>query len=363
MTLESAGAWTVAHDFAFVYAGAERVTRLLAHEVLQGAPVVAIQGRESVLSTLSGSGSRFVYPRVLGMRNVQRALVPLYPATLGRIRPVDGHLLASSYAFAHHIPATGRRVVYCHSPLRQIWSGYDAYLSHMPFHQRVVAPRLFSYLRARDRAAARRADAYIAASAGVAARIDRFYGIQPAATIQPPVEGHFLQHPLEGKEDYFLWVGRITEPYKQLTPVVEAFADLSARLLIVGDGPTRQRLQARATPNVEFLGWQTGEQLGHHYRAARAVIFPSEDDFGIVPLEAMASGTPVLAFGSGGATQTVVEDLSGLFFHEQTPGAIREVLGRFERATWDPRVIRDHARQFGEDRFVQSVRDVLAGVL
>jgi glycosyltransferase involved in cell wall biosynthesis len=164
------------------------------------------------------------------------------------------------------------------------------------------------------------------------------------------------------REDFYLFVGRITEPYKRLGLLLEAFRQMpDRRLVVVGDGRDRLRLQRTAPSNAHFLGWRSATEVAALYNRAHALLFPSEDDFGLVPVEAMACGLPVLAYGSGGALDTVVQECTGLFFDEQTPAAVIKSIMQFEELDWDEDAIVAHSRRYGLGAFVSTIRQILEG--
>lgn len=353
--------WTVVHDFAFAHGGAEVVTSALADEVLDGAPVRYLAGDPEVVARLQKSGDVGVLlPEWLATERSFRALTPAYPWLTRGVTPIEGNVLASSYAFAHHVRCTGTKVVYCHSPLRQVWSGYDDYTSTGPWMNRTVTRITASYLRRKDVEASARADLYIASGQPVAQRLERYYGMRGVPVIAPPVDTrHFVSRGRE-REDFYLWVGRVIEPYKRLSVVLEAFSDLRAsRLLVAGSGPDLARLQRGAPRNVSFLGWQGKDALADLFSRARAVIFSSEDDFGLVPVEAMACGAPVVALRAGGAATTVAEGMTGTFYESPTSSALVRAIREHETGSWDENVIVNHAQQYGIEAFTTKMRELL----
>lgn len=351
--------WTIAHDYFFQLGGAERVTATLATRAYPNARVVARSGDDRVLYEL-GITSRTEFDGVGYRASNYRQRSLLSPLELMARRPVDGHLLSSSYAFAHHRRATGKHVVYCHSPLRQIWSGEDLYASSSRRFRLGMRP-LLTGLRRLDVAAAKRADAYIATNKVVAGRIRQSYNIEPAAVIPPPVSDVFFRERPETK-DFFVWAGRIVEPYKRLSLVIEAFRENGAQLIVAGEGRDRARLEANAPANVRFVGHLDAAALSRMFAESRGLIFPSEDDFGMVPLEAMASGTPVLAWAGGGALESVVPG-TGLFFHEATAGALSRALRQFQRESWDHAFISDHSASYGAGGFSSRIVDFTNSLL
>lgn len=352
--------WSISHDFFFQLGGAERVTAHLA-AATGATEVVAIAGDRAVEAGLGLGRVRHTGGRGYTAENYRARALARPVLELGR-RPLPGNVLSSSYAFAHHVRAEGTHLVYCHSPLRQIWSGTAMYgASGSARAIAAVAPAL-RYL---DRAAARRADGYIATNEVVARRVRAFYGIEPLAIVPPPVEdAFFVPEPLPAtRRQRVVWAGRIVEPYKRLSLVIDAVRALpDVELLVAGDGRDRARLEAGAPDNVRFLGAVDTAGLAELYATASCLVFPSEDDFGMVPIEAMAAGTPVVAFRGGGATETVVDGYTGVFFDEPTAGSLRAALLRSLRTTWDHGAIAAGATQWSAAAFAERIRSVTAGV-
>ena len=216
-------------------------------------------------------------------------------------------------------------------------------------------------MRPLDRHAARGVTRYVAESEYVAAQIRRFYD-RDSAVIYPPVDCDLFRPGAGGHDGYYLFSGRLIEPYKQPGIVVDAFRDLPHRLLVAGDGPARAELERRASPNVEFLGRLGDSDLVGVMQRCAAVIFPSVDDFGLIPVEVMACGRPVLAFRAGGALETVVEGETGRFFDEQTAGAVAAAVESFDPGAYDTARIREHALRWRRERFVDELRAAVADV-
>lgn len=243
---------------------------------------------------------------------------------------------------------------YCHSPMRYLWDHYPAYRATLggPFGglKRRYFSRLAHRLRQWDVSSAARVDHFVANSRFISARIHRVYG-REAAVVHPPVDLDqygLAERPVE--REYYLFVSELV-PYKRADLAIEAFAGLDLPLKVVGQGGEFARLSRNLPPNVEMLG--RVEDLAELYRGARALIFPAEEDFGIVPVEAMACGTPVIAYGRGGVLDSVRDGVTGMFFDDQTVDALRLAVRAFEakRETFDPAAISKHAQSFGADRF------------
>ena len=349
--------WTIVHDFCFDYGGAERVTETIAELLLPESDVLFLAGRDEVVDRMGVSArSHFLFPRSLVTRGNYRQLAPLYPIWLAGTRPLPGNVLASSYAFAHHVRCTGRRVVFCHSPLRQIWSGESEYVRRANRATRIAWPVIGAFLRRADRSAARKADIYVASNDAVRRRLMRYYGIDAAGVVRLPVDtSEFFFDSSVKRKDFFLWAGRIVEPYKKLGLLLNAFADLGERLVVAGTGRDEATLRRVAPPNVSFVGNLHSSALGDLYRTAQAVIFPSDDDFGMVPIEAMACGTPVIAYRKGGAVETIIEGETGIFFDNHDVRTIRSAIARFKRTEWSHQSIASHGSLFTVDSFVSNL--------
>jgi glycosyltransferase involved in cell wall biosynthesis len=248
-------------------------------------------------------------------------------------------------------------ICYCLTPTRFLWD-YSGYVQREGLGKlaRWALPPFVSYLRLWDKAAADRVDHFAAISQAVRQRIQKFYRRQ-AAVIHPPVDTTRYV-PAEGSDDYFLIVSRLI-PYKRIDLAVQAFNQLGLPLVIVGDGRDRASLQAMAKPNIQFLGRVPDKEMRQLLARCRAFIFPGLEDFGIAPVEAQAAGRPVIAFAGGGALDTVVEGVTGTFFHGQSPQALAEAVRSFDEARYDPAVIREHAERFDTAVFKQQLRQFI----
>lgn len=356
----------VTHDFMETYGGAERVTQEMAH-AFPGAPVVSILGRPAVARRM-GIEERHtsVLPPRGRLLESYRLLTPLFPALVDRVRlPAADVLLSSSYAFAHRFRTQNGapQVCYCHSPLRFAWSMTTGYRER---HARgPVARRAFdafaAAMRNSDRRSAERVDTYLTQSPFTADQIRRFYG-REAQIIGAPIDCDLFRPSAAPADDYYLLCGRLVEPYKRVGITIEAFRRLGERLVIAGDGPAMPELRAAAPPNVEFLGHLDDLELVDVMQRCKAAIFPSRDDFGLIPLEVMACGRPVLAYGEGGARHTIVAGVTGEFFGAQSPEAIVEAVGAFDPGAYDPDAIRGHALQWDRPRFRQRLVDAVGAV-
>lgn len=337
----------IIHDWLITSGGAEKVLEeiwklypspiftLLNGEILPGKKIIS-----SVLQKIPGS------------LKFHRYYLPLFPWAIERF---DLHefevILSSSHAVAKGIKKRKNQlhVCYCHTPMRYAWDLQAQYLGTLGTVQRWGAQAILKYLRQWDRSSAERVDYFIANSAYVAERIERIYG-RPATVIYPPVSTEkFYLSPQ--KEAFYLTISRLV-PYKKIDLMLEAFAATPERqLIIVGEGPEMNRLKMMATSNVKLLGHQSDEVVARLLSQARAFIFAAEEDFGIVPVEAQASGTPVIAFGKGGACETIISGQTGIFFEEQTVPSLLHAIKKFEMLNFNPAQIKAHAETFNKERF------------
>jgi glycosyltransferase involved in cell wall biosynthesis len=294
-----------------------------------------------------------------------KAYLPLMPLALEQLDLRGYDLIISSEsgpAKGVIAPADALHVCYCHTPMRYIWNMYHDYRSSAGWIARLMMPSLTHYLRMWDVTSAARVDSFVANSATVARRIHRYYGAD-AVVIHPPVDTNAFSIAAPSElEDYFLMAGELVS-YKRPDLAVHAFNEMKLKLVVIGGGEMLDEIRRVAGPTVTVLGSQPFDVLKQHYARCRALIFPGEEDFGMVPVEAMASGRPVVAFGRGGATETVAEGESGVFFAEQTVEAISSAVTSLARIEIDPAKIAAHARQFGHDQFLQKLRMHIDGLL
>lgn len=296
-----------------------------------------------------------------GVHRYYRYLLPLLPAAAAWRLPACDLVVSLSHCVAKgaRAPASVPHVCYCLTPMRYAWDLRDAYFSLSGWKGRLLE-RLLRALREWDQRTAERVTHFVAISQTVRERIARCYG-RPSTIIYPPVDTDYYCPAPTWRQDYYLAVSAFA-PYKRLDLAIAACQRLRRRLVIIGTGPDARRLRALAGPTVRFLGWQPDEVIRHHLRQCRALLFPGEEDFGIVPVEAQACGTPVIAYGRGGATETVVPpgtgaEATGLWFEEQTPECLSEALERFERCgdDLDPTAARQQAQRFSRERFAREL--------
>ena len=344
------------HDYFIQMGGAERVAAAL-HESFPTAPMyttVALPHR--LPKELRGADIRTSPMQHLpGMEQRFRQYFMLYPFAVEHFDLSEYDLIFSSssgYAKGVRRRANAIHVCYCHTPMRWAWR-YEDYIARENFGRvtRSLLPLSLWGLRKWDLRAARQPNYYIANSKLVARRIKEIYG-REAFVIPPPIDVDRFEMSAH-IDDYYLVLSRLV-PYKRIDLAIEACKRLGRRLVIIGDGPDRARLEKLAGPKTEFLGRQPDSRVSHYASRCRALLFTGEEDFGMVPLEVNAAGRPVIAFRGGGAMETVVEGVTGLFFNRPTSASLEDAIEEFESRLWHQQTLRKHAEKF--DRSVFSFR-------
>ena len=363
----SAPSVAIVHDWIAGYAGSERVVEQLL-TMYPGAPLHLLLDYLPEANRGMLEGHPVVtsfFQRVPLIKKRFRGLLPLFPLAVEQfdLDPYD-IVVSSNHAIAKGVltRADQLHVSYIHSPLRYAWDLHHQYLreSNLTWGLRsVIARMILHYMRLWDFASAQRVDVMVANSRFIAQRIFKTYG-REAKVVYPPVNvDRFPLH--QDKQDYYVTASRLV-PYKKMDVLVEAFRQLQGKqLIVIGDGPMYKSLAATAPPNVTLMGYQPDEVLLEKMQHARAFLFAAEEDFGIIPVEAQACGTPVIAFGRGGSLETVVDGVTGRFFDKQTPESACAAIKAFDKEAdrFDPAVIRQHAEQFTPQRFRREFSEIV----
>lgn len=352
------------HDWMTTYGGAELVLKSLL-EIWPGTPVYTlVYDRKGscadIINSTQVTGS-FIN-KLPFAKSEHRSFLPLMPLAIEQF-DLSGYdiVLSDSHAVAKGV-ITGPdqlHLSYVHTPIRYAWDLQNQYLEHAHLTRGIkgfLAKSLLHYIRIWDMRTVNGVDHYISNSAYIAQRIWKLYK-REATVIYPPVElDRFSVR--EEKDDYYLTISRLV-PYKKVDLIVRAFARMpDKKLKVIGAGPELKALKKMATPNVELLGFQSNAFIEDALQRAKAFVYAAEEDFGIVPVEAQACGTPVIAFGKGGSLETVVQGKTGFFFPEQTPESLIRAVEDFEgHDKLDCKAIRKHAERFNKERFKSEMRD------
>jgi glycosyltransferase involved in cell wall biosynthesis len=361
----------IIHDWLITRRGGEKCLEAFCELFPEADVYTLLYAPERLSSAIRSMNVRVSRLNALpGIKRIYRYGLPLFPRIMESfdLRNYD-LVLSSSHCVAKGIfPHRALHIAYVHAPMRYVWDMHEAYFGRaasplsrfgMSFWRR--------YLQKWDVAASGRVDCFVANSRNVAAKIQSLYGRQ-ATVIYPPVDTESFRLG-NGPKPYYLVVSALV-PYKRIDIAVRAFNEMRLPLKIVGEGPLRGRLEQSANSNIEFLGWVDDAALAELYGSCQALVFPGEEDFGIVPLEAQACGRPVIAYAKGGALETVIPlqtdaqnvvSASGVLFPEQTPGHLIQAVELYRKLhdRFNPETIRDHAARFSAPRFKRQMLDYI----
>lgn len=348
-------------DWLTNFAGAERVILKL-HKMFPNAPIYTSVYNEEKMPEFADSAIFTSFLQKFPKAKVKHQwYLPFYPIAFEQFDLSNYDIVISSCHSASKgiitKPET-MHVSYCHSPMRYAWDNSHEYLRtyKFPWPVKHFIPKLIHKIRMWDRLAADRVDHFITNSNFVKKRIKKYYK-RDSKVIYPMVnvKDFYIS---SNKKEYYLAVGRFT-PYKKFDLIVDAFNELPYKLKIVGTGIQEKELKAKAKRNIEFLGRVSEKKLKDLYSNAKALIFPQIEDFGITPLESMASGRPVIAFRAGGALESIKDKQTGLFFEEQNVPYLKAAIEKFEKTKWDSKKIRQYVNKFDESVFENEFKNYL----
>ena len=347
------------HDYLNQYGGAERVLEAFC-QIFPKAPIYTLFYDEK------GTGFAFKNRRVKTsflqkapwIKSHHRSFLMIMPLAIEQF-DFSGYdlVLSDSASYAKGVITSPEtlHICYCHTPTRYAWDDSHKYIDEFGYSSPIkrIIPFFMNYIRFWDEQAASRADKFIANSSFVAKRIKKYYH-REAEVIHPPIRTDIF-YLAQNPQKYFLMVGRLLT-YKRFDLAIKAFNHLGWPLKIVGDGPDRARLKKMAGRNIEFIGLVPDNKLRDYYAYCQALIFPQEEDFGIVPVEAMASGRPVIAYQGGGVLEIVQPGITGLFFKKQTVKHIVNALKKFNSDNFNPEIIRARAMKFDQKQFKEKIK-------
>jgi len=349
----------ITHDWLVSRGGAERVLEALLEVFPEADVFTSVLDRNGLPPAFDRTNIKSSFIQNLpNATKKYRSYLGLMPAAF-RSFDLKGCdvVISNSHACAKDIrvPSGAKHICYCLTPMRYIWDMYGEYMrmERPGLLVRAAAPLALPYLRYRDVLSSRTVDAFAAISGFVSQRIQKYYG-RESTVIYPPVDtGKFRI--AEKTEDFYLVVSRLV-PQKRTRTIIDAFNGLGRPLKIIGTGREEEELKSAAGPNIEFLGFRPDEETAGLMSRCRALVFASLEDFGIVPVEAMACGRPVIAYGAGGVLDTVVPGQTGVFFPEQTSSSIAQAVLKFEKMEFDPIHIKRSAEKFGKELFKQNIK-------
>lgn len=353
----------IIHDLILAMGGAENTLESI-YKVYPSPIFTLVLNKKGIQNSVLSNASIITsfIQRLPWVLKKYRAYLPFYPITIEQFDLTEYDVvLSSSFIVAKGVITHTEQIHICylHNPIRPAWELYQQFLSQSNNGKGIkgVLTRLiFHYLRQWDVLSANRVDYFIANSNYTANRIKKIYQ-REAQVIYPPVNIDSFELN-EFKEEYYVTASRLVY-HKRIDLIVKAFANTpDKKLIVLGDGPEIKKLRSMATSNVQIMGYQPKDLLVRFLQKAKAFVFAAQEDFGIAPIEAMACGTPVLAFGKGGALETIVEGKTGLFFYEQTAESISNCIEKFENSffTFLPKTIREHATNFSVTRFEQEYK-------
>jgi glycosyltransferase involved in cell wall biosynthesis len=356
-------------DYLAQNGGAERVTEAI-HQTLPDADLLTtLSVPERISPYLRHLAAKTTWMQTLPAKSkLYRHYFLFYPFAVESARLDAYDLVISSccgYAKGVKRSQGAIHVCYCHNPMRWVWK-FSEYMEREKFNKptKLMLQFMVRGLKRWETEAATRPDYFIANSHIVAQRLKDAFG-REAIVIEPPIVTSRFSVSRD-TEDYYLVLARLVS-YKRIDLAVQACTQTGRRLMVIGDGPDRARLQAMAGPSISFLGRQPDEAVNQYASRCRALIFPGEEDFGMAPLEINAAGRPVVAYGAGGATETVNKDLNGVLFYQQTAESLIEALEHLESKTWYPAAIRKHAQRYDirifQDRLLNFLSTVAPTIL
>lgn len=349
---------SLCHDWLTGMRGGERVLELLCDGFPDASIYTLIQNPDAVSDAINRHRVITSYlQNIPGIMKSYRYFLPVFPSAVRNLPEISSELLIStSHCVAKAIPRSGKtaHLCYCFTPMRYAWLFSNEYIGQNPVKRILTAP-LLSHLRKWDKKTSGNVDHFTAISKHVQKRIKDFYG-RDADVVYPPVDTKRCTISENSSSDYDLIVSALV-PYKKIDLAVKAYNRTGYPLMIAGTGTEERHLRKSASSNIRFLGWQSDSKILELYQNCRMLIFPGEEDFGIVPVEAQACGKPVVAFAKGGALETVIDRQTGVYFHSQSDEALADAIAICASTKWDRQHIRKNAESFSTQFFIDGISE------
>lgn len=345
----------VIHDFIHTVGGAERVVECISRKVEPDFEILALGFDQEILESLQLKNAKALL-QINISESLKRQLAPLIQQLVSRIK-FDVPIITSTYSFAHLV-SSPIQLNYCHSPMRQLWSGYHEYSRSQSLLQNLGLKLFSKRMQALDRAGAKRSPNFISSSRIVASRIKKYYGLDSLAVINPPISEKLFNFKIEQDKDYWVWCGRIIEPYKKVSALVEIFNSLNERLVIIGDGPDRKNIELRANSNITFVGYKNTEEFSEIISGAKGLIYPSHEDYGMMPMEALALGTSVIISQSSGVLELLRNNPNCAVINSLDRKSLIHAMNQVSLDSSARVDIRKSVSIYTEDQFAKSFTDV-----
>ena len=358
----------IVHDWFVSYAGSERVVESLTN-IWKDADVYVLfnllNEEEQKIVVKDNILHTSFLQKFKSIRRHHRKFLPLFPYAIEQFDLSEYDLIiSSSHAVAKGVLTNSNQlhICYCHTPIRYAWDLMNQYLKEANLTaglKGLIAKSILHYIRIWDSATANRPDFFIANSNYIANRIFKIYK-RESSVIYPPVDTDKFTCE-SNKDDYYLTASRLV-PYKRIDLIAEAFTEMpDKKLLIIGDGPEEAKIKSKSGRNIELLGYKSGEELVNYMQKAKAFVFSAEEDFGIMIVEALSCGTPVIAYNKGGACESINDEETGILYPEQTTESIIEAVKRFESKSgkFNSNTISSSAKKFDRKIFEEKIKEVV----
>ena len=348
----------IVHDWLTNMGGAERVIINFKEIYKEARIYTTFYNPENLDKELQNLDVKTSFLQGKKMVTNHKKYFPLMPLAFRLFNLKDYDVvLSSSSSCAKGVKAPkGIHVCYCHTPMRYAWEKKDDYLKGMNSIKKAIVNIFLWFMRRWDIWSSKRVNYFIANSTAVKERIKKCYN-RESVVINPPVRCNMFNI-VDTDGDYYFIVSRLV-PYKRFDLAVQACAELGKKLVVIGDGPEKENIEKLANENITFLGRQSDEVVKKYMSECKALLFPGEEDFGITPVEAMACGRPVIAYGKGGVLDTVVDGKTGLLFKEQTVDSLKQAILNFENMEFNKQEIRKHALKFDEEIFKEKIQNYI----